>query len=452
MDPASASSDLPLNFGEEHDFWDEYGDWLDIGSNGQPFKYCLWFTWYIVMMSSDHHIPSHEIVKTWLAIVKGTNGMEDLWAWQDEDEKFLKNQFTWRFVQRNVRPLSTVNWMDGCQAFDQRSVHIPPEPLFAQLTSEARVCLLGWFIVAGPVRHGNLHYIDFLSLSALIKTWGMSTVARLDFVPSRQHCEICGVSQWLDLWITTMLEVYAVDHLASIPWRCTCMCLKSILDAKKNLAQGCPKVIADNSLALRVLYELVVSPWSLILWVTFRMFNHLSSDAIQLFLDTIQKESIFTGDTLQEVWLFRCLHLYAENHTAGNPWSLYPGTWQHYALELDLMMWQQISKITSAEPIFRRHDIEYDTKLRLAGIFCMFASTTQLAINEVLEPLGFLPDLPFFDTALALPLCDQRERQAPCAPQLIFDRLECVHLAVKLPFAQVSPFSRTPSYTDIFMK
>jgi hypothetical protein len=60
----------------------------------------------------------------------------------------------------------------------------------------------------------------------LIKAWATSTtMVELDFIPSIQHCKICGVSQWLDPWITTMLEVYSVDHLASIPWRCTCTCL-----------------------------------------------------------------------------------------------------------------------------------------------------------------------------------------------------------------------------------
>ncbi|KAJ7267294.1 hypothetical protein C8J57DRAFT_363158 [Mycena rebaudengoi] len=437
MDPASASSNLPLVF------WDGYGEepWLNIDSNGQPFKYCLWFTWHIVMMFSDRHIPSQEIVKTWLAIVEGTNGMEDLWAWQDEDEEFLKNQFTRRFaLNPSVHLLSAANWIDGCHAFDRRSSQGPPEPIFAQLTSEARVRLLGWFIAAGlAVRHNNLRYIDFLPLSALIETWAMSTL--VDLVPGIHHCTICGVPQWLDPWITTMLEVYSVDHLASIPWRCTCVCLKSKLDAAKI---SVPKVLADQSLALRVLYGLVVSPWALILWVTFRKFNHMSGDAIRFFLDTIRREIFTIGDAPQEEWLFRRLRLYAENHTASNPWSLYPAAWQHHALELDPMMWQRISRITSVEQIFRRHDIEYETKLRLAGMFCTFASTTQTTINEILEPLGFKHDMQFFDTAArlfipeplrpdSLSLCDQRKRQAPSAPQLTLDRLECVHLAVKLP-------------------
>jgi hypothetical protein len=117
--------------------------------------------------------------------------------------------------------------MDGCQAFDQRSVQIPPEPLFAQLTPEVRVRLFGWFIIAGPLRSGNFHYTDFFRLNALIEAWATSTtMVKLDFIPSIHHCKICGVSQWLDPWITTMLEVYSVDHLASIPWRCMCMCLE----------------------------------------------------------------------------------------------------------------------------------------------------------------------------------------------------------------------------------
>jgi hypothetical protein len=231
-------------------------------------------------------------------------------------------------------------------------------------------------------------------------------------------------------------------------------CLDRKLDAKKRLPRGYPKVLADHSLAHRVLYGLVVSPWALILWVAFRMSNRLSDDTIQFFLDTITAD-LFTGDAVQEVWLFHRLRLYAENRTASNPWSLYPDAWQHHALELDPMMWRRMSRITSAKPIFRHRYIEHDTKLRLAGMFCLFASTTQTTINEILEPLGFLPDLPLFDTAAHLfipgPLQPDFD-PALSATWLTFDRLECLHLAVKLPFAQVSLFSRTPSYTDIFMK
>ncbi|KAJ7267304.1 hypothetical protein C8J57DRAFT_363326 [Mycena rebaudengoi] len=448
MDPASASSKLPLVF------WDGYGEesWLNIDSSGQPFKYCLWFTWYIVMMSSNRRIPSQEIVKTWLAIVEGTNEMEGLWAWKDEDEEYLKNLVTRHFAAKppfSVEVLSASNWLDGCEAVGRRSSQIPREPLFAQLTSEARVRLFGWFIIAGPVRHRNLRYIDPPPLSALIRSWAMFT--RVDFVPSRQHCEICGVSQWLDPWIMSMLDVYSVDHLASIPWHRTCVCLKGTLEATKISGPGRTKVLADQSLALRVLYGLVVSPWALILWVTFRKFNHMSGDTIHFFLDTIGKEStavFFAADTPQEAWLFHRLRLYAEKHTASNPWPLYPDAWQHHALELDPMMWQQIDRITSAELIFRRHDIEYDMKLRLAGMFCIFASTTQTTVNGILEPLGLLPDLPFFDAAAhliipeflrpdfypALPL--QQEHQPPNTMRQTLDRLECVYLTVKLPIAK----------------
>jgi hypothetical protein len=229
-------------------------------------------------------------------------------------------------------------------------------------------------------------------------------------------------------------------------------------------------VLADQSLALRVLYGLVVSPWALILWVTFRKFNHMSGDAIQLFFDTIQRKStavFFTEDTPQEIWLFHRLGLYAGNQST---WShLYPEAWRHHTLELDPMMWRRIRKITRAELIIiRRHDMAYDTKLRLAAIFCICSSTARTTIKEILEPLGFEHEIPFFHAAaristsndhipellghafdLALPLCDQQKRQVPSPLRLTLDRLECVHLAAKLPIAQVSPF---PLNTKIFIK
>ncbi|KAJ7267286.1 kinase-like domain-containing protein [Mycena rebaudengoi] len=181
--------------------------------------------------------------------------------------------------------------------------------------------------------------------------------------------------------------------------------------------------------------------------MTFRRFDYYRSHR---FFNYIQNESaalLFTGDTPQEVWLFHRLRLYAKNHTPGN-WSLYPDVWQYHMLDLDPMMWRRINRITRAEPICRRHDIAYDTKLRLAAIFCIFSLTEQTAIKEILEPLGFEHDVPFFAAAhndyipeplqpafrLALRPCDPRP--ATTATRLVLDRLECVYLAVKFPIAK----------------
>ncbi|KAJ6617376.1 hypothetical protein B0H10DRAFT_2033903 [Mycena sp. CBHHK59/15] len=185
-------------------------------SSCEPFKYRLWFTWCIVSMSTETRIIAEQAVEIWLAIVDGTNAAGDLWLWQEEDEESIRSFASSRFP---AVALYNADWGKACQR--------RPQPLLAHLSSSTRMYLVCWFIIAGPMRQDHLRRGYPQSLSALIGVWAQSIRASWGFSPGNDYCETCGISQWLDIWIAVMLEVYSFDDLRSLLWPPICGLISS---------------------------------------------------------------------------------------------------------------------------------------------------------------------------------------------------------------------------------
>jgi hypothetical protein len=211
-------------------------------SGCEGFKYRLWFTWYILSMSRDPQVPTQGVdIEMWLAIIAGTNPVGDIWLWQDMDEDYIRQFAPAAVGSLGVRQeLSDADWRKARRALQARETRTfsqsPPIRRVAtqappHLDSSGRACIIAWFIIAGPVRYEHLRHGHSQRLNALIAAWAKSINADWNLTLGYRHyCEVCGVSQWLELWVHTMLLVYSLDELASTPWRSTCKCLETCLD------------------------------------------------------------------------------------------------------------------------------------------------------------------------------------------------------------------------------
>ncbi|KAJ6571609.1 kinase-like domain-containing protein [Mycena capillaripes] len=264
--------------------------------------------------------------------------------------------------------------------------------------------VIRWLIITGPGRHESLRGADWAAFHTLIRAWGNAEDA---LAYSVIHiCRLCeNVSQWLDLWITTMLEIYSCDDLRSIPWRYACQCLERKLDVIHR-ESGHRELGRDCVVLSHVLYGLVVSPWPLILWVTFRLMEPTAADSFHLFLDIIRSSvttGVFTWDGTDDAWLSHRLSAMSKSTTDphGVAWfNLYPAKWRQYMMELDPPRWRLIHDMTwSRSDRQRRFAPELEMKLRLAAVFHTYSSTLSVlfAPIDILEPLGFGSYLSFFD-------------------------------------------------------
>lgn len=139
-----------------------------------------------------------------------------------------------------------------------------------------------------------------------------------------------------------------------------------------------PQPLENDSVALRVLYELVVSPWPLLLWVNFRTVVKDRTDHQQGFLDALRgpDDDLFARDEHDDFDLYRILV------KADGRLGLYPPDWSQFMLEIDLKTWLQISNMTwiVSRP---RHGSYDNIKVRLVDGY----SPTLIPADNILAPL-----------------------------------------------------------------
>lgn len=151
------------------------------------------------------------------------------------------------------------------------------------------------------------------------------------------------------------------------------------------------KRLEKDSAALRVLYELVVSPWPLTLWVNFRTVVNNRTDVLQLFLDILRGPDedldLFTRDDDDDSDLYQVL-------VKENQLGLYPCEWGQYMVEIDLKTWLQISNLTWTAHRPCRGLFE-DMKIRLAAVTLRY-SLTLTSSENILAPLDvYFDHFPF---------------------------------------------------------
>ncbi|KAF8150270.1 hypothetical protein K438DRAFT_441806 [Mycena galopus ATCC 62051] len=211
-------------------------DAWDFRKVDSEMKYRLLFTWHLLSCRLvDDGNEAANAHRFW-SCVSGTDPNEDLWFWEDEDEEYIQT-FTngWDLSVW----MSEVEWADACRALEARQLQHShprtPSPV-SHLTPQTRLGFIAWLIV------GNVHLKErafpWVGLNDLIKYWQQLPIFvdsifdySFDFsfgwtvttVTTILDCHHCGVS-FMNVWLETMLQVYSIDDLQSIPWyqQCTC--------------------------------------------------------------------------------------------------------------------------------------------------------------------------------------------------------------------------------------
>ncbi|KAJ7113532.1 hypothetical protein C8R44DRAFT_984737, partial [Mycena epipterygia] len=127
------------------------------------------------------------------------------------------------------------------------------QKVLVHLSPLARVAIISWFIVAGPLRQSKFRsgHHRIRNLATLLGEWGT-----LFHSGSRANddCPLCRVSSVLRTWAETVLHVYSVEDLMAIPWPCRCNCLQRGLAATSVEPQ---MPLEKDSVAFRILHQLV---------------------------------------------------------------------------------------------------------------------------------------------------------------------------------------------------
>ncbi|KAJ7842794.1 hypothetical protein B0H14DRAFT_2779851, partial [Mycena olivaceomarginata] len=312
----------------------------DVCSAFANFKHRLWLTWYVL----QKYVPQAAGRESfWRTAVPGTETTRDLWFWEDEDEEYIRQwAFTDNPLLKLFHEMPTMDWSNACRALETRRLLPRPtaSPL-AHLTPQTRCRFMAWLIVAEAVRKEDLAEMGNTGgLHDLIEFWGIS-VRIADF--KGEKCGICRISHLLNVWLETMLEVYTLEDLRLLPWRPKCGCfyraLTTIVHAGENWATAIHP--GRDSAAIRVLFELVVSPWPLMLWVAFRTVVHGRTGILWRFLRILRgpNRDLFTWDDIDAAVLYQAL-------VKDSELGLLPRAWHRYMVEIDLRTWLQIRDIT----------------------------------------------------------------------------------------------------------
>ncbi|KAJ7038889.1 hypothetical protein C8F04DRAFT_1321498 [Mycena alexandri] len=356
-------------------------------------RYRVWFTWYIMQM----YMPVQKR-SLWLRVLSSTDPSTDFWLWEVEDEEFLK-VFAEGLSDFYLK-LPADDWASASLALETRQSSRVTTPIsLAHLAPQTRIHFVAWLIIAGPLRAEEIMRNDIRKLDISIASWGkMLRLACADSHPG--PCEICEVSHLLPIWVGMMLKVYSLDDLRSIPWNRECSCLEKQFtiapadSTHRDIANGIG--LPKDSAALRVLYELTVSPWPLIFWVAFReVVNDRTTQSFLDILGTSENHDVFVWDEDDDLDLYLALP-----RDVGGGLGLYPSEWSRSMVDIDLRTWRQIDGMTRTMDQLRRGSD--DIRIRLVAVLLRYSSTLVVPLN-MFSPLdiGF-EELPFASIARAV--------------------------------------------------
>jgi hypothetical protein len=141
--------------------------------------------------------------------------------------------------------------------------------------------------------------------------------------------------------------------------------------------------LGRDSTALRVLFELVVPPWPLIVWVVFRTMVPDRTDPLETFLDFLRgpNRDLFAWDDVDAAVLYRALVKHSEL-------GLFPRDWNQYMVEIDFGTWRQITTMTRTVDRPRRQP--ENLWIRLAAVSVEFSATLSIPRN-ILAPFNLSP-------------------------------------------------------------
>ncbi|KAF7337084.1 Protein kinase domain-containing protein [Mycena venus] len=343
----------------------------------------------------------------WRVALSGTDENGDLWFWEHEDERCIEEFIADRHFPL-VLQMPVIEWEHALRALEARQ-RCPPANRLSQLAPRTRLLFFAW-LVSTELRQKPASISDGRGVDSLIKWWALSLdhpTTVYDYVTSngshctplhaadnplrsaftatiqRSKCAICGTSHLLKEWMDTMLQVHAVDDLRAVRWCCKCTCFNDELDAHLGYSTIHPET---NSVIQRTLSSVIVPPWPLILWVTFRRMANECSHPLDTFFQILRghDQELFVWDDTDDIVLYRAL-------TRGSPFSLYCQDWNELLADIDFETWHQISDKTFL--IQRPRPWLDDLRIRLAVVVLKFSSMST-ASQGILNPARF-PHFPF---------------------------------------------------------
>ncbi|KAJ7038897.1 hypothetical protein C8F04DRAFT_1087915 [Mycena alexandri] len=192
-----------------------------------------------------------------------------------------------------------------------------------------------------------------------------------------------------------MSEVYSIGNLRTIPWAHYCNCLTQQIGVAAAHSIATPPQLDKDSVVGRALYELVVSPWPLTFWTTFRAVVNDKTDLLA-FLDILAcNDELFAWDDDDDLNL-HCVLVAGVDHRPG----LYPRDWGQLMVEIDLGSWCRINEMTrTKDQLGRGSD---DWRIRLAAIILRYSGSLTVPQN-VLTPLNIsLDEFPYTSVSRAV--------------------------------------------------
>ncbi|KAF8174671.1 hypothetical protein K438DRAFT_114731 [Mycena galopus ATCC 62051] len=349
-------------------------DTWDFRKVDSEMKYRLWFTWHILRMSLFHLVPAEAARRreVFWSCVSGTDPNEDLWLWEDEDEEYIQ-AFTngWNLSLG----MSEVQWADGRRALEARQLQHShprtPSPV-SHLTPQTRLRFIAWLIVANVhLKERGFTWMN-IGLDDLIEPWYFS-LGLLTRTPECHHCRRRVSS--INVWLETMLQVYSINDLQSIPWDQECTCFPDALAAHSEQRPALKIRLERDSPIFRVIFEFVVTPWPLILWVAFRTLTKDQPYPLETFLDILRgpDHNLFTWDLDDHAHLFTILY--------NNSLGLYPRDWNQYMVEIDFKTWMEIRNTTKTAGRLRFGSSEVDLQIRISAASLLFSNALSIPQN-----------------------------------------------------------------------
>ncbi|KAJ7713717.1 hypothetical protein B0H14DRAFT_3523246 [Mycena olivaceomarginata] len=200
------------------------------------FKYRVWFTWCLLKFDAQH-IPQLETVawkqEAFLRAVSGVDSNEDYWLWENEDEGYIKDHLLDR-IPDSSREMSASEWATACYALEARQFQHRHSRIVSPVThlaSQTRLRFIVWLFVANVRTKEQLQRDDLDPWAGLLRSIEYWRISVLSFVADYEleHLEAsacCGISDLLNIWLGTMLQIYSVEELQWIPSYAFCNCFQ----------------------------------------------------------------------------------------------------------------------------------------------------------------------------------------------------------------------------------
>lgn len=154
-----------------------------------------------------------------------------------------------------------------------------------------------------------------------------------------------------------------------------------------------------------MLFELVISPWPLVLWVVFRTVGPDRAYPLETLLNILRgpDKDIFAWDGGDDAELHQIL-------VRNNQRGLYPQDWNRYMIEIDLGTWLYIRNKTSK--VYQPRSASGGLSIRLAASSLLFCSELN-DLQCIMAPLDIGLDQFPFDVIAHVANKDYEEHQTP---------------------------------------